>query len=935
MVTIRDDSLIGQKIDCPKCKYRFVVEEPAEEEDFEEEERPGKKKEKPAKGKKRARDDDEDGRPRKKKEGGSKKLVLGLAIGGAALVLAAVAGYLIFMNMGSTDKKGSIASSSTRPSGGGSAASSPQEDEAPPKKEEKKTEVAQSTGETITNLLPNDTESVLNLMPQEILATPVGKTAFETPGAFQRSQFEMSFGFPLDNLERVVIANSLTQNWSFTVVRTSKPVKPEQVQRALHLKKAEGAPAGFDYFTMTPDLDYYAKVTESLQREFSRMFPQGPPIQLMDANKSKVGAGAHTMAVRFHDPQTIVVADLGPMKKFLADKGQPAIQSKPAETKKEGAEDSSSGGRGGMGGKMSMGMGGPGGPGGAGSQPPDMRERMAAMGRGGPGGGGPSADAPPPPPSKSYLTVKSGLKAMLDRVEAKGPVLFSEAADMTQAKEMFKGEIQAQFMNVEEYFPKFYGLSLGWKEKITVVAGLEYPDAEKAKGAADQISRVLPQVAPIVGAAIHMKIDVPGGGGMMGGPGGFGGGMRPGGPMGGPGGPPGPGGGGIPPAPGEGPGQPNPNRPPGPQNPNQPPGGLGGFGRSGSQSEADNTIGSIKIEVGSHDKTLQGSLEVKLKQPALDIAEKWMSEYWVRSHGVIATVPPTAHQLAQALVAYRDKNGSFPRGTFARNVTSDRQGRPWPPDQRVSWMAELLPFMGFSEVYGKIDPQKSWKDDDNLLSAMSLIPQYIDGRDPNRSRYIRYPNVRADVAATDFVGMAGVGMDAASYDEKDSELAKKLGIFGYDRVTKVADITDGLPTTIALIQVPSAYKNPWLAGGGSTVRGCPETKSIKPFVSDQPDGKKGTIAVMADGAVRFIPDNIPDDVFKAMCTIKGAEKVDLNKYTTLIPPPAEKTEDDAAAESTPAAATQPKEEKKSPEKKEPAKTESPKTDVKKEKDKKE
>jgi hypothetical protein len=298
-----------------------------------------------------------------------------------------------------------------------------------------------------------------------------------------------------------------------------------------------------------------------------------------------------------------------------------------------------------------------------------------------------------------------------------------------------------------------------------------------------------------------------------------------------------------------------------------------------------------------------------------------MSEFWVRGRGVIATVPPTAHQLAQALVAYRDKNGGFPRGTFDRTVTSERQGRPWPPDQRISWMAELLPFLGYSEIYSKIDPQKSWRDDDNLLPAMSLIPQFIDGRDPNRNRYIRYPNVNVDVAATDFVGMAGVGMDAATYDEKNPVEAKKMGIFGYDRVTKVADIADGLPGTIALIQVPSAYKNPWLAGGGSTVRGCPETGCVKPFVSEQPDGKKGTNAVMADGAVRFIPDNIPDEVFKAMCTIKGGEKVDLDKYTTLIPPPAEKTELETTPEPPP---NPPKQEKKEPAKKEPAKVDNKK-----------
>src|SRR4051812_18419155 len=43
MVPIRDPSLIGRKIDCPKCKYRFVVEEPADSVDDEAPARPAKK----------------------------------------------------------------------------------------------------------------------------------------------------------------------------------------------------------------------------------------------------------------------------------------------------------------------------------------------------------------------------------------------------------------------------------------------------------------------------------------------------------------------------------------------------------------------------------------------------------------------------------------------------------------------------------------------------------------------------------------------------------------------------------------------------------------------------------------------------------------------------------------------------------------------------
>src|SRR5436305_2306942 len=33
MVPVKDHSLIGKKIDCPKCKKRFIVEEPPEEVD--------------------------------------------------------------------------------------------------------------------------------------------------------------------------------------------------------------------------------------------------------------------------------------------------------------------------------------------------------------------------------------------------------------------------------------------------------------------------------------------------------------------------------------------------------------------------------------------------------------------------------------------------------------------------------------------------------------------------------------------------------------------------------------------------------------------------------------------------------------------------------------------------------------------------------------
>src|SRR5262245_13756935 len=102
MVPIRDPNLVGRKIDCPTCKYRFVVEEPAEDPGADADDaaeaksrkgrpdaaaagRPGGKgtpaKTKPT-GRRRDEDDEDEGQPRAKSgDGGSTKLVVGLLAG--------------------------------------------------------------------------------------------------------------------------------------------------------------------------------------------------------------------------------------------------------------------------------------------------------------------------------------------------------------------------------------------------------------------------------------------------------------------------------------------------------------------------------------------------------------------------------------------------------------------------------------------------------------------------------------------------------------------------------------------------------------------------------------------------------------------------------------------------------------------------------------
>jgi hypothetical protein len=260
------------------------------------------------------------------------------------------------------------------------------------------------------------------------------------------------------------------------------------------------------------------------------------------------------------------------------------------------------------------------------------------------------------------------------------------------------------------------------------------------------------------------------------------------------------------------------------------------------------------------------------------------------------------HELADALKRYvTAKGGAFPRGTVDRVALDpearNRAGLPYPPDERVSWMADLLPFLGpaeFAAVEKRIDRALSWNDPKNLQNALTLVPFYLSNAYPQTTWWGLYPGMPVPVANSHFVGMAGVGADAAEYAPNDPAAAKRLGVFGYDRITRLADITDGPAKTIAVIQVPADYKTPWLAGGGSTVRGVPEKDSIRPFVCATYNGKRGTFAVMADGKVRFIPETISDADFQALCTIAGGETVDVDKVAPVVAPDSLKVEMRAA-----------------------------------------
>jgi len=899
---VKDESMIGKKIDCPKCKYRFVVEDP----NGKDKAAPSKKpaavatktgpvakgappakaaaKTKPA-AKAPADDEDEDeeeDRPKKKKKkGGSNKMVLGLALAGVGVIVLAVGGFLLFGNKGSSAKKA--------PSGGGArpdlvqnanqgnANEQPGEGKGPKKKPGPEQPVVPpvavpAAGPELTNLLPAQAQHVLHVFVKDVLdpSTLLGEAAFQ-PGALNDEDFKQRLGFSLKAVDDLIRAENYSKSWAFTLVHLKEAVEEKALTEALGLEPAAGSPLnGQTFFKM-------AKTNPWIE-ELARVSLGTLPPPLIAPAKS----ADRPLFVRIHNPYTLVFADVAPMQEFLA-RGMPA--SGPAEAAKTA------------------------------DQSPMPAEIAAAA------------------PGETYTTLKPALKAMLDKLEKLPPdsadrVLFSAVTDLEAARiDAPPGRVGWRFRPIwdvahalleDPQSARLLGASLIRKGK-SEPAAYRYLNEIECASTADGRSvgkgleeMVAPDVARFFEMLLGLKVEVPEGEGMEqpgtpmtpnpppqatpppnipGGPP-----RIPGGPPRIPGGPPRTPGRGqrIPGAPPRFPGSrpPGPgSRPPGPGGPpQQPP-----MGQITKEPRKRDPNGS-QITVANADKSVVFTLDLVLNEKALPrlgaIAELLM----IGVRGQLELASGASHRTDLALAEKRlgeqgipDRGvpaAHYPRGVFARKDAAARSARD--PGQGISWMAGLLPLLGHESLYARIKFDASWKAPANWMPAHTLVPEFLDPRYPDWARFAPYPGIPFPLGGTHFVGIAGVGQDAPDYAAGDPAVVAKLGVFGYDRMTSLEEIKKnrGLSITAVMVQVPyngAAGVTPWMAGGGSTLRGVPEKDSVKPFVSTTNDGKRGTMLLMADGSVRFVAEDVKDDVFKALCTIKGpAEAASLDRDAPVV-----------------------------------------------------
>jgi hypothetical protein len=218
-----------------------------------------------------------------------------------------------------------------------------------------------------------------------------------------------------------------------------------------------------------------------------------------------------------------------------------------------------------------------------------------------------------------------------------------------------------------------------------------------------------------------------------------------------------------------------------------------------------------------------------------------------------AAVADRFKSLNQSINRYVDERGHFPTGTVSQGNQTIKN--------RFGWLAKLY----VNDAKASFpEPQwdQPWHDPLNDRFVRQQREPYLNPLIARKVGSDRYP-------ATHFVGVAGVGADAAMLPADHP----RAGIFGVDRTTRPEDVKDGLANTMLAAGVKNQLGS-WAAGGTPSLRSFTQ----EPYF-EGPDGfgtgeAGGMSVLMADGSVRFLSKETAPVVVRRMAAMADGFPLD-------------------------------------------------------------
>jgi hypothetical protein len=223
---------------------------------------------------------------------------------------------------------------------------------------------------------------------------------------------------------------------------------------------------------------------------------------------------------------------------------------------------------------------------------------------------------------------------------------------------------------------------------------------------------------------------------------------------------------------------------------------------------------------------------------------------WLQYQHEMAHFSNNLKKIAFACQAYKDTYRSYPPAFVA-----DAEGKPL-----YSWRVLILPFFEYNQyktLYDQFHLDEPWDSEHNkkFISEPLIIFQSCNEQhqDKNTNYYSAYAMV--------------VGANTISSGSN---------------CVKPEEITDGMNQTLLLVE--TRHKIPWTSPLDVSFDAL--DKGVTPF--DKPplvdDGigsyhqkyhKKGANVVMIDGTVKYLSPDTKPEILKALATINGNEKIEL------------------------------------------------------------
>ena len=219
-------------------------------------------------------------------------------------------------------------------------------------------------------------------------------------------------------------------------------------------------------------------------------------------------------------------------------------------------------------------------------------------------------------------------------------------------------------------------------------------------------------------------------------------------------------------------------------------------------------------------------------------------------------------QIAVALQNYHDTHRQLPIGCVEKRTATTPSGR------QLAWSAAILPQLELPALSEQIDFDVPYDGTTNALAAATVVGVYLC---PSTTR-MAIGRDDAIVSASTTGGYRGAAIDYGGIYGAAQVSPSANGVFLYDRVISLADISDGTSHTLAIAEDSGRgwlMNGEWINGENIyDVGNLPNTQQDNEIWSDHPGG---AMVTWCDGSASFLSNTIDLAVLRAACSRSRAD----------------------------------------------------------------